>query len=483
MSTNPGMEGPLYLRIADRLENLIHSGSLRAGDRVPSVRQFGQQQGVSVPTVMQAYTLLESRRLIEARPKSGFYVTARLSKSFAEPKLPRHKPAMATLDKFGTVISTVRDMSREWLVPLGVALPSEELIPLAKLAKVTAAVVRKSPAASFRYDPAPGSPVLRKELSRRSITWGCALEPDEFVVTIGASEALHLALMAVTKPGDSVLVESPSYYGTLSLLAKLKLRAITVPASSGGLDLEAVTEAVKKYPVAAMLVLPNFSNPSGSLMDEASRRRLLDIADLHGIPIVEDDIYGDLPHQGPRPPCLKAMDRTDRVILCGSYSKTLAPGLRVGYVVGGRHHGRIMELKNALNLGGPALPALTVAEFLRSGGYDRHLRKLREAFRVQICRTREEVAEVFPEGTRMSNPSGGLVVWLELPGQVDVLEVFREARELGINFAPGTLFSPHGLFRNCMRLSCGRPWTPHIQAGIAKLGELVGAATRRKSRS
>ncbi|MDB6079259.1 MAG: Transcriptional regulator, GntR family domain / Aspartate aminotransferase, partial [Akkermansiaceae bacterium] len=463
------VQKPLYQQIASRLEGLIQSGSLRAGDRVPSVRQFGQQQGVSVPTVMQAYTLLESQRLIEARPKSGFYVSARLSKTLAEPSLPKHKPEMATLDTFQFILSTTRPLNDSWRVPLGTAVPSDELMPLEKLAKVTAAVVRKSPAASFRYDPAPGSLPLRKELARRSIDWGCAFEPDEFIVTVGASEAMHLALLAVTKPGDTVLVESPSYYGTLSLLAKLKLHAITVPSGAEGLNLAAVREAIAKYPVAAMLVIANFSNPAGSLMSDANRRELLAIANQHAIPIVEDDIYGDLPHQGQRPQPLKAIDRHDRVILCGSYSKTLAPGLRVGYVVGGPYHEHLMALKNALNLGGPALPALTVAEFLRSGGYDRHLRKLREAFRLQVCRTREVVAETFPEGTRMSNPTGGLVVWLELPEQVDVLEVFHQARAVGINFAPGTLFSPNGMFRNCLRLCCGVTWTPVIEEGIATI--------------
>lgn len=467
------MEQPLYSRVAARLEKLIDSGSLRAGDRLPSVRQLGRQQGVSVPTVMQAYSLLESRRLIEARPKSGFYVTARLAKGLVEPGLPPHKPAMAKLDAFGPVLATLRDMNDPGLVPLGPAIPGDDLLPLDRLAKASASIVRRFPAASFHYDPAPGCMVLRKELSRRSIDWGCAFEPDDFLITVGASEALHLALMAVTRPGDNVIVESPSYYGTLSLLEKLKLHAIPVPACAGGMDLDAVRAAVKNYPVAAMLVIANFSNPSGSQMNEAKRRELLEIADTSGIPIVEDDIYGDLPHQGERPPCLKALDRNGRVILCSSYSKTLAPGLRTGFLVGGPYHARLVELKSTLNIGGSSLASLTVAEFLRSGGYDRHLRKLRDAFRIQVCRARETIAEVFPEGTRVSNPAGGFVLWLELPEQVDVLEVFKEAREAGISFAPGTAFSPQGLFRNCLRLSCGHPWSPRIQNGIATLGKIV----------
>jgi DNA-binding transcriptional MocR family regulator len=343
-----------------------------------------------------------------------------------------------------------------------------------KLGQLTSSLVRRSKDACLRYDPVPGCLPLRKELSKRSLDWGCGFDAGDFVITLGASEALHLALLAVTRPGDTVLVESPTYYGTLNLLAQLRLKVIAVPASSGdGLDMNAVRSALDTHPVAAMLVIPNFSNPIGSLMPVANRRELLELAEQHGIPIIEDDIYGDLPHEGPRPHCLKSLDHSDRVILCGSFSKTLAPGFRVGYIVAGKYQQQVMELKNAFNLGGPPLPALTVAEFLRTGGYERHLRKLCHTYRHQVCKMRETVAEVFPEGTKLSNPSGGFVLWLELPRNTDVLTVFREARAAGISLAPGSLFSPKGCFNNCMRLSCGSPWSPRIEAALGTLAEIV----------
>lgn len=470
---------PLYLRIADTMEALIDAGSLRAGDRIPSVRHSSVQHQVSIPTVMQAYALLESRRLIEARPKSGFYVRARLANSLREPLPSKRKPSVASLSNFGSVLALAQDVTDRSLVPLGAAVPADELLPLDKLSRLTAAVVRRSPAASFQYDPAPGCLPLRKELSRLSLDWGCPLDADDFVITLGASEALHLALLAVTKPGDTVLVESPTYYGTLNLLSRLKLRVIEVPSSSTeGLDMDAVKCALERHPVAAILVIPNFSNPLGNLMPEANRRELLGLAGRGGIPIIEDDIYGDLPHEGPRPHCLKSLDGGDGVILCGSYSKTLAPGFRVGYIVAGKYKRRVTELKNAFNLGNPALPALTVAEFLRTGGYERHLRKLRHSYRDQVGKMRETVADLFPEDTRMSNPSGGFVLWVELPRDTDVLAVFHEARASGINFAPGRLFSPHGHFNNCMRLSCGSLWTPQIEAGIGTLAKIVRLQNR-----
>lgn len=468
------IDQPLYLKIADRVQSMIDSGTLRAGDRIPSVRHSSVQHQVSVPTVMQAYTVLESRRLIEARPKSGFYVRPRLAVSLREPVACKRKPAVASLTKFASAISMIQDTTDSRLIPFGAAIPGDDLLPLDKLAQLTSSIARKATAASFKYDPAPGCLPLRQELSRLSLDWGCGLDASDFIITHGASEALHLALHAVTKPGDTVLVESPTYYGTLNLLSHMNLKVIAVPScATHGLDIAATRDALARHSVAAMLVIPNFSNPLGSLMPEASRRELLDLGTAYGIPIIEDDIYGDLPHEGARPHCLKALDREERVILCGSYSKTLAPGFRIGYIAAGKYHQRVMELKNAFNIGGSPLPALTVAEFLRNGGYERHLRKLRHTFRQQVCKMRETVAAVFPGDTRLSNPMGGFSLWLELPGETDIMPIFQQARAAGITFTPGPLFSPDGQFKNCMRLSCGASWSPQIEKALGTLGEII----------
>lgn len=465
---------PLYRQIADRMESMIVAGSLRAGDRMPSLRHLSVQNQVSMPTVMQAYELLENRRFIEARPKSGFYVRARLANALKEPSAATHQPELSTLTAFASVLAMHRSAPDSSSVPLGVAVPGDELLPMEKLAQITASVARRSTSATIGYDLAPGCLALRNELSKRSLDWGCNLSADDFIVTVGTSEALHLALLAVTKPGDTVLIESPAYYGTLNLLSQLKLNVVSVPACPGeGLDMGSVRAAIRNHPVAAILVIPNFSNPLGSFMPEANRRELLDLSHRHGIPIIEDDIYGDLPHAGPRPRCLKALEGGEDVILCASFSKALAPGLRVGYMAAGRYHARVMELKIAFNLGGSSLAALTVAGFLRSGGYDRHLRKLRHSFRQQVCKMREALAEEFPSNTKVSNPSGGFVLWVELPEKADVLSLFQQARAAGIHFVPGPLCSPEGRFNNCMRLSCGSPWDTRMENAIRTLAKMI----------
>ena len=470
---NPHADTPLYQQLADRMETMIESGSLRAGDRIPSVRQLSIQHHVSVPTVMQAYTVLENRSLIEARPKSGFYVRPRLANFLRAPATAKYRSSVSSLNNFVSGLSMADDMVDPSLVPFGAALPGEDLLPMEKLARLTASTIRRYPAACMKYDPAPGCLPLRKELSRRSLDWGCSFSADEFVVTVGASEALHLALLTLTKPGDTVMVESPSYYGTLNLMARLKLRVLAIPACPGeGLDISAAAKAMAKHKVAAIIVVPNFSNPLGSLMPERSRRELLELAEKHATPIIEDDIYGDIPHDGPRPQCLKAIDEKDQVILCGSFSKTLAPGYRVGYIVAGKYHQHVLELKHAFNLGGASLPSLVIAEFLKTGGYERHLRKLRHTYRQQVCKMRDALAQHFPE-MKVSNPSGGFLLWVEFPESLDVLPVFHEARAAGISFAPGPLFSPDGRFRNCLRLSCGYPWSDRMETALATLGKIL----------
>jgi DNA-binding transcriptional MocR family regulator len=368
----------------------------------------------------------------------------------------------------------VRDLVDSRLVPLGGAVPSPDLLPGAKLARIVGSLAREQTAETLSYDPVPGSLKLRREISRRSLDWGCHLRSEEFIVVNGATEGLNLALRAVTKPGDTVLVESPTYYGLVHILNQIGLRAVAVPASAReGLSIDGAERALRRQKIAAIALIPNFNNPLGSLMPEAHRRALLELAVRYRVPIIEDDIYGDLEHEGARPRCLKAADKEGLVLLCGSFSKTLAPGYRVGYISPGLFHDRIVHLKTATNWGSATLPALAIAEFLRNGGYDRHLRKIRRTYRDQVQKMREAVAVEFPEPVKISNPRGGFVLWVELPATVDAMHLFAEARKAAISIAPGPIFSPVGEFTNYIRLSCGYPWNSAIERAIEVLGRLV----------
>ena len=464
---------PLYQRVADDVAELIASGSLRAGDRVPSVRRLSRQQKVSIPTVLQAYVTLENLRLIEARPKSGFFVRPRLADALAEPS-ESGKTIAVPWQGLHTTTPIVRDLTDPDFVQLGGALPSPDLLPGTKLGRILASLAREHIAEAMSYDSVPGCAKLRREISRRSLDWGCHLGAEEFIILNGATEGFHLALRAVTKPGDKVLVEAPTYYGLVHILSQLGLKAVAVPASArDGLSIDGVERALQKHRIAAMVVIPNFNNPLGSLMPEENRLALLHLASKRRIPIIEDDIYGDLQFEGTRPRCLKALDREGLVLLCGSFSKTLAPGFRIGYIAPGSHYEKIVHLKTASNLSGASLPAMAVAEFLRNGGYDHHLRRIRRTYRDQVQKTREAVAEAFPEPVKISNPRGGFVLWVELPSTVDAIRLFAEARKAGISIAPGPIFSPIGDFRNYIRLSCGFPWDKKIEWAIGQLGQMV----------
>ena len=371
MTPQLNLREPIYLKLAGLLEDMIQNESLRAGDRVPSVRQFSRQQRVSVPTALQAYATLETRGLIAARPKSGFFVRARQADLVREPIYPP-AAAKATIPATTNPLdSLLSDHSNQKIVPLGAAVPSGELLPTEKLARSIGSIARKLGPHSTDYDMPPGTIILRREIARRSLEYGASLKPDDFIITIGGTEALSLALRATCEPGDTVAVESATYYGLVDMLRELKLRALPIPMDgANGMDLNALESAVRRKRVSACVAISNFSNPTGSLMPDEKKRRLLDICDARKIPIIEDDIYGDLQHSGPRPRCIKTFDRDGSVLLCSSFSKTLAPGYRIGYIAAGRWHDRVIRLKKTSSLAGATLPALAIAEFLKNGGYD-----------------------------------------------------------------------------------------------------------------
>jgi len=355
---------PIYQQLARRLEELIQNRSLRAGDRMPSVRHFSAQQRVSVPTALQAYVTLETRGLIEARPKSGFYVRARQADFAPQPMKSPTLPKSSVPREPDPVEALLADHSNTKLVPFGAALPSSALLPGVKLTRIMATIGRRLGAHSIDYDMAPGHENLRRELARRSLAWGCALSADDFIVTVGATEAVSLALRATCEPGDTVVVEAPTYFGLANTLRELQLKALPIPVdSTDGIDLDALEKALRKTRVAACVVIPNIHNPLGFVMPDERKQRLLELCTRRDIPLIEDDTYGDLQYEEARPPCLKAFDTKGTVILCGSYSKRLAPGYRVGYIAAGPWQPRVRALKQTSTLNGALLPTLRLRSF------------------------------------------------------------------------------------------------------------------------
>lgn len=466
-----------YEALAGFITGLIERGTLPPGARVPSLREMSRQHRASLTTATQAYRLLEDRGLIEARPQSGFYV-AQAPHAIAAP--PKSRPPARPIEVAvpAVMLKLLEHAADPKLVPLGCAIPSPQLLASGALDRCLARVARVKGAKLNVYTPPRGDLTLRREIARRALRVGHALAPDDLLITCGCTEALAIALRAVTRPGDTVAVESPTYFGLLQVLHSLGLKALELPTDArSGVDLDALDGACLDHRVAACVLASSFHNPLGCTMDEAKKRAVLALLGRHRVPLIEDDIYGDIGFGAERPRPFAALDPQAAVIYCSSFSKTLAPGYRVGWAAAGeRFMPRLIEAKVASTLCSPVLPQLALAEFLASGGYDHHLRRLRREFHDTLHRMVGAIEQSFPAGTTVSQPAGGFVLWVELPKAVDTKRLFIEALEQGICFAPGVVFSASGRYSRCLRLSGGYGWSPRLDKGIRALGRLAAAA-------
>lgn len=468
----------LYEALAREIEDLVAQQALRPGDRLPSVRQQQARRGVSPATVFQAYYLLEARGVVESRPRSGYYVARRRAPA-GEPPEPRvSQPASgaAAVDVSALVFGVLEAARDRSAVPFGSAFPSPLLFPLERLARETASAMRRLDPWSTVADLAPGNGDLRRQIALRYQLDGAPVPPDDIVITNGAMEALNLCLQAVTRPGDTVLVESPAFYAALQALERLGLNAVEVATDPrDGMDLDALAEALECHRPAACWLMTSFQNPLGSLMPPGKKEALVALLAGHGVPLIEDDVYGELYFGARRPALAKRHDRHGLVMHCGSFSKCLAPGFRIGWAAPGRHARAVERLKLSTSLACAMPSQLALAAYLAQGGYDRHLRQLRAALEAQRDAMLLAVARHFPPGTRATRPEGGYFLWVELPAGADTLALHRAALEHGISIAPGPMFSARREYRHCLRLNYGHPWNAQLEDAMALLGRLAAA--------
>ncbi len=468
----PPSQPKLYEKVAGRIGSAIESGALRPGDRLPSIRQLSQQHRVSVSTVLQAYAQLEAAGVLEARPQSGHYVRAR--RALLEPRATRPPQDTSPVGISSLVASVYSTCHVEAAPGFGAAYTPFGLLPTRRLGRLLAAAARAAKHGGTEYDTAPGYPPLRQQIARRSLEWGCALSPDDLITTYGATEALNLCLLAVARRGDTVAIESPAFFGILQMLEAHGLRALEIPCDPrDGMRLDALEGGIQRHRVAAVLAVTNFSNPLGSCMPDANKEKLVGMLARREIPLIEDDAFGDLHHGPTRPRVAKSFDRRGLVLLCGSFSKTLAPGYRVGWVAPGRFQDRVQLLKFSQTVATTTLPQRAVAKFLEGGGYDRHLRTLRRRLAESMHRVVTGVGEHFPAGTRMTHPKGGMLLWVELPRRVSALELYRRALAEGISILPGPIFSARQRLDHFIRLNTAHEWTGRVEAALVHLGQLA----------
>ncbi len=464
-----------YEALAADIAQAIAQGLLRPGDKLPSVRHTVKGRGVSASTVFQAYYLLEARGLVRARERSGYYVAADTRSAPPEPEQPS-QPGEDSIpvDVSERVFEILESSMTREVVPFGSAFPSPLLFPLARLGQAMASAAQSLDPWSTVDDLTPGHADLRRQIALRYLADGMQVHPDDIVITNGALEALNLCLAAVTRPGDAVVVESPTFYAALQALERMGLQAIEVPTHPReGIDLQALEQAITRHRPKACWLMTTFQNPLGSLMPEHHKRALVDLVTRHGLPLIEDDVYGELYFGDKRPLPAKAFDTQGLVLHCASFSKCLAPGYRVGWAVPGRYAKAVARLKLTTTLSASVPAQQALGAYLARGGFDKHLRRLRQTLARQQAVFAESVGHHFPAGTRATRPAGGYFLWVELPAQVDALALHRDALAHGISIAPGPIFSASHGFAHCLRLNYGHTWDARSEAALETLGRLA----------
>jgi DNA-binding transcriptional MocR family regulator len=463
-----------YERYAHEIGNLIRAQTLRPGDRLPSVRQASAGRQISPATVFAAYYLLEDQGLIVTRARSGYYVLPQAQPLQAEPGTAPPGTQSTPVEISALVFAVLESTRQADVVPLGSAFPSPALFPLDKLARCLTPAMRKLAPERLVEDLTQGNERLRRQISLRYAASGTAVEPDEVVITHGAMEALNLCLQAVTQPGDVVAVESPTFYSALQALERLKLRAVEVATHPrDGIDLDSLAAVLQSHPVKACWFMPNFQNPLGSLMPPSRKQALVELLARHQVPLIEDDVYGELYFGLNRPPPAKVFDQQGLVLHCSSFSKCLAPGYRVGWVAAGRFACQVQRLKLMTTLSTAIPSQLAISDFLQGGGYERHLRQLRLTLAAQQALALRLIADHFPAGTRVTRPQGGYFLWLELPAQIDTLQLLQLALAQRISVAPGHLFSADRRFGHCLRLNYGYPGDPRFEDALKVVGQIA----------
>lgn len=470
----------LYRQLADRLQHQIDTGIWQPGERIPSIRQSCKTHGLSPMTVLQAYQLLESQGRILARPQSGYYVKAAPSR--LQHYAPQQTHYSGSVDINDLVFEVLQASKSRELVPLGMSVADPTLFPHPQLGRALASCMRKLDPFSTVADLPPGNEALRRAIAQRYASDGLAVDPQEIIITTGAMEALSLSLQVLTEPGDWVVVETPTFYGALQAIERLKLNAVEIPVIPGvGIDLAQLSEALAQRPIKACWLMGNVQHPLGHTMPDEHKRELMLLLNTHDVALVEDDVYAEVYFGRERPRPIKYWDKRGQSLLCSSFSKCLAPGFRVGWVVAGPHAERIQRLQLMSTLSTNVPSQLALAEMLRQGGVDAHFRRLRHTLAQRQQQMRAALLRLFPDEVRISAPDGGYFLWLEFDPRLDSRALHARALTCGFSLAPGALFSSQGQYNHCLRLNSSHPWSEQLESALIKLAGLIDATLKQSS--
>ncbi|NVD06850.1 PLP-dependent aminotransferase family protein [Vibrio sp. JPW-9-11-11] len=457
-----------YQQLADQIKHQIEQSTWRAGEKVLSIRAASKSYLVSPSTVLQAYQLLESEGWLIAKPQSGYFVTP--DRVRRQSGAHRTTPTLAYNDRLYQFLK--RSTSAE--IAFGSAFPAPDLFPLAVLNRHLASAGRQLPAQHVLHNLPPGNESLRRSIAQRYIMSGLNVSHDDIVLTSGAMEALNLSLATLCKPGDKVVLESPTFYGALQAVERFGLEAITVPVDpQTGLCVSALEQALKHHNIKACWLMSRYHNPTGASLSQQDKQTVVNLAHRYDVAIIEDDVYAELGVSDPVLSPFKYYDQEDKVLLCGSLSKSLCPGYRIGWVVNRRLSAQLQKQQMLSTLSASAPIQQGVAHYLQHESFDNHLRKLRKTLALRRCAMLELLDEHLPEHSQVHVSEGGYFVWVEFAKHVDCHSIYLSLLEEGISVADGGLFGPSSQFNHCLRINVSFAIDSAIEQAVAKIGQLA----------
>lgn len=449
------------------LEENINNGILKPGDKL---RNISKEYNLSISSVQSGYDYLVFKGLVKSLPRSGYVVNRQTGKIPLESAIALSPIPINSFFRENIIQTSHRKQHTE-IASLNAAVPSDFLIPQKLVLTTMQQVIREKGAALLRYYPTNGTEELRELLTKRSALHGAAMQKDEILITDGALQALYIALAVTTNPNDIIAVESPCVFSVLEVIANLRLRTIEIPVhNSHGFDTDYLKNVCNKNAVKAIVVTPNFHNPTGIMMSDEKKKEIYTIASFHNIPIIENDIYGDLYFSGSRPTNIRNFDTDGLVITFSSFSKTIAPGIRLGWLAAGRYFQETERLKFSLGRSVSPLNQEVIAKILSTSGYDRHLRLFRRHLERQAVQLVHQINTYFPENTYTSTPQGGYSIWTKLPAETDMNFFHKTCEKFGINFTPGTTFSFTNNYDHCFRAVFSQYITSENLDSIKKIG-------------
>ena len=463
----------LYNEIAKGIADQIRNGVLKPGDRLPSVRSLCQEHNIGMNTAKRVFLELEAQSLIDSKPQSGYFVSRQLYRELSLPEVSRPSSVAHEREPDELISKVYGNMGRDDLTLFSIAAPSGDLLPLAKLKKEIINATRAIKEGGTEYESVQGNAKLRRMVAVRSLTWGGKLHENDLITTSGGMEALSFCLMALGKPGDTIALESPCYPGILQLAISLRFKVLELPTHPvTGIEIEDLKKAIPKIDLC--LLVPNYNTPLGSCMPDENKKEVVMLLSKHGIPLIEDDVYGDMYFGSQRPKCCKSFDQDGNVLWCSSVSKNLAPGYRVGWIAPGKYKEKILKVKLAHVISSNSIAHEAVGNFLKTGKYEKHLSQFRSTLQSNYQNYARAIAEYFPEGTKTSRPQGGLAIWVEFNKEIDTAKLYELAIKQGISISPGRMFTLQDQFENCIRLCIGLTWTEELKLKLKQLGKLAG---------